>query len=186
MLHEIWSYVDWALGLGLEAKDLGAGQMSLRAFVVFIVAIGIIRFGDERFMGKSTALDVMLGIVFGSVVSRAITGNAPFFPTLAASVVLVAMHWVISAITFRSRRFGRVVKGPTHLLVSDGEIDWNEMRKTHISRNDLREAMRQHGHVDDLNGIESAYLERNGSISIIFRGQGNQAGAASNRPPDQD
>ena len=85
MLHEIWSYIDWALGLGLEAKDIGIGQMSLRAFVVFLVAIAIVRFGDERFMGKSTALDVMLGIVFGSVVSRAITGTAPFFPTFAAN-----------------------------------------------------------------------------------------------------
>src|SRR5437016_4437702 len=159
MLNEIWSYIDWGLGLGLEARELGVGQMSLRAFIVFTAAIAIVRLGDERFMGKSTALDVMLGIVFGSVVSRAITGNAPFFPTLAASVVLVAMHWTISAIAFRSHRFGRIVKGLTHELVKDGEIDWPEMRRTHISENDLKEALRQHGHPDDLAGIESAYLE---------------------------
>jgi uncharacterized membrane protein YcaP (DUF421 family) len=186
MLHEIWSYIDWVLGLGLEARDLGVGRMSLRAFVVFIVAIAIVRSGDERFMGKSTALDVMLGIVFGSVVSRAITGTAPFFPTLAASMVLVAMHWTISAIAFRSRGFGWLVKGPTHHLVNDGEIDWNEMRKTHISENDLREALRQHGHPDDLSGIESAFLERNGSISIIFREREKAGRQGSNRPPDQD
>src|SRR4051812_22382324 len=112
-MNEIWSYLDRALGLGLEAKDLGAGQMSLRAFVVFIIAIAIIRVGDKRFMGRSSALDVMLGIVFGSVVSRAINGNAPFFATLTASFVLVAMHWVVAAIAFRSHRFGRVVKGDT-------------------------------------------------------------------------
>ena len=186
MLREIWSYIDWSLGLGVEAKDIGVGQMSLRAFVVFLIAIAIVRFGDERFMGKSTALDVMLGIVFGSVVSRAITGNTPFFPTLAASIVLVAMHWAISAIAFRSRRFGRVVKGPTHHLVNDGEIDWNEMRKTHISQNDLREAMRQHGRRDDLSEIESAYLERNGSISVIFREREKSDRPGSSRPPDLD
>jgi len=185
MFQTIWSYIDWALGLSLEARDLGAGHMSLRAFVVFIAAILIIRFGDERFMGKSTALDVMLGIVFGSVVSRAITGNAPFFPTLVASIVLVAMHWSISAVAFRNRRFGGIVKGITHLLVNEGQIDWDQMRKTHISENDLKEALRQHGHIDDLSAIRFAYLERNGGISVIFREPEKKSERPSNRPPDQ-
>jgi len=184
MLESIWAFVDWILGLSLAAKDMDIGRMSLRAFIVFLLAVLMVRFGDERFMGRSTALDVMLGIVFGSVVSRGISGTAPFFPTLAASVVLVGMHWTIASIAFRSRRWGRLFKGQTHQLVDDGEIDWHEMRKTHISENDLREAIRQHGHPDDLDTVRSAYLERNGSISVIFYDKERKQRGATNRPPD--
>lgn len=184
MFDTIYTIIDQLLGLQLAAKDISVWQMSLRTFIVFLLAIGILRLGDERFMGRHTALDVMLGIIFGSVVSRAISGTAPFFPTLAASVVLVAMHWTFSAIAFRSRRFGRIIKGNTHQLVKGGEIDWNEMRIGHISGNDLKEALRQHGHRDNLENIDSAFLERNGSISIIPSDRVLEKGAAaSNRPP---
>ena len=186
MFHDIYSFIDQLLGLELSTKDIGVWQMSLRACVVFLLAIGMIRLGDERFMGRSTVLDLMLGIIFGSVVSRAITGTAPFFPTLAASVVLVAMHWTFSAIAFRSRDFGRIIKGRPHQLVKDGEIDWNEMRITHISENDLKEALRLHGHRDDLENIESAYLERSGGISIIPSQPAVDMTVASNRPLQKD
>ena len=85
--------LNWLLGLELESKDINYWQMSVRAVIVFILSIAMLRLGHKRFMDKNTALDVMLGIVFGSIVSRAITGNAPFFPALAASLTLVFMHW---------------------------------------------------------------------------------------------
>jgi len=173
-------YFDLYLGLSAEGKDLGVMQMSLRALIVFAFAIAVVRLGDERFMGRHTALDVMLGIVFGSVVSRAINGSAPFIPTLVACVVLVALHWAMAAVSFRSSKFGFLVKGPTHQLVNDGKIDWDQMRRTHISENDLREAIRQHGHSDDIGKVNTAFLERNGSISVIPKEERKKA---SNRPP---
>ncbi len=144
-------------------------QMSLRAVIVFIAAIIMIRIGDERFMGRNRALDVMLGIVFGSVVSRAITGNSPFFPTLGASLVLVLLHWFMSFIAFRSDKFGDLVKGYKRLLIRDGEVQWENMKKSHTTENDLQEALRSNGHQPDIDRVESAHLERNGDISIIMR-----------------
>jgi uncharacterized membrane protein YcaP (DUF421 family) len=169
MLQGIWSNISWALGLELDNKDINVWQMSLRAVIVFVASIAMLRLGNHRFLGKSTALDVMLGIIFGAVVSRAITGSAPFFPTLAAGLVLVILHWFLAAISFRSHRFGKFVKGYDRTLVQDGEIRWDEMRKAHISEHDLDEALRNHGQSPDISEVKSAHLERNGDISIIFR-----------------
>jgi uncharacterized membrane protein YcaP (DUF421 family) len=80
--------------------------MSLRDVIVYVVTIVIVRLGKKRFMGRTTAFDVILGILLGSIVSRAITGNAPFFPALAASAVLVAMHWLFSGIVLHWHGFG--------------------------------------------------------------------------------
>jgi len=120
-------------------------------------------------MGKSTALDVMLGIVFGSVVSRAITGNAPFLPALAGGFVLVLMHWLIAAIAFHSDAFGKLVKGEVRVLVRDGEIQWNEMKRSAITQRDIEEAMRNNGDEPDIKKIKAAHLERAGDISVLMK-----------------
>lgn len=168
-MEQAWDLVEQALGLGLESKHLTATQMALRAVVVFVASIAMLKVGDKRFMGKNTALDVFLGIVFGSTVSRAITGNAPFGPTLAAAFVLVLLHWLFAAIAFRSQGFGRLVKGRNSLLVLGGEIQWKAMRKTHVTTHDLEEALRREGKEPDVSRIKEANLERNGDISLIMR-----------------
>ena len=168
-MEQAWDLVEQSLGLGLEGKHLTAMQMVLRAAVVFVASIVMLKIGDKRFMGKNTALDVFLGIVFGSTVSRAITGNAPFGPTLAAGLALVLLHWLFAAIAFRSQGFGRLVKGRNSLLVLDGEIQWNMMRKTHVTTHDLEEALRREGKEPDVSRIKEANLERNGDISLIMR-----------------
>ena len=169
MFETIQSALDQALGLHLEAKDLGALHMSLRALIVFGAATAYIRIGSRRFIGRSTSFDVVLGIIFGSVVSRAVTGNAPFGPTLAAGLTLVALHWILSAIAFRSHRFGNFVKGVPRVLVRDGEIQWKTMAECHISQHDLDEALRVHGLPPDVSRVRQATMERNGDISVIPR-----------------
>jgi uncharacterized membrane protein YcaP (DUF421 family) len=166
-LEQIGEAISRALGLELEGKDLRVGHMALRALIVFILAIIMLRIGNKRFMGKSTAFDVMLGIVFGSTVSRAITGNAPFFPALVASLILVLLHWITAAIAFRSHGFGQMVKGHNRLLVRNGEILWGEMKKGHVTESDLHEALRNQGKPADVKQVKEAHLERNGDISII-------------------
>ena len=168
-MEQAWGLVERALGLGLEGKYLTVTHMALRAVVVFVLSIAMLKVGDKRFMGKNTALDVFLGIVFGSTVSRAITGNAPFGPTLAAGFVLVLLHWLFSAIAFRSQGFGRLVKGRNSLLVLGGEIQWKAMRKSHVTTHDLEEALRREGEEPDVSRVKEANLERNGDISLIMR-----------------
>jgi uncharacterized membrane protein YcaP (DUF421 family) len=166
-MTELWAAFSRALGLELEGKDLSAVQMVLRAGLVFVASIVMLKIGDKRFMGKSTAFDVFLGIVFGSTVSRAITGNAPFFPALAGGLTLVLLHWLFAAVAFRSHGFGELVKGSDRVLVRDGEIQWDAMKKAHITRNDLEEAMRVAGKAPDVQSIKAAHLERDGDISVI-------------------
>ena len=166
---ELKETLNWLIGLEMEGREINVWQMSLRAVIVFAAAVVMLRIGDKRFMGKSTAFDVMLGIVFGSTVSRAITGNAPFFPTLGAALVLVLMHWLLAAIAFRSHRFGNLIKGHPRVIVRDGQLHEGAARKTHITEHDLHEALRLNGKPADLAQVRVAHLERNGDISVIMQ-----------------
>ena len=157
------------LGLGLDSNSLSLYQMGVRALVVDLIAIFIVRLADKRFFGKHTALDVILGFMLGSILSRAITGNSPFFPTLCAALVLVGVHWAFAAFAYHWSRFGTLVKGSERQLVRDGQVQWDQMRAGQISRQDLLGAVRAGAGSDDLDQVESAYLERSGDISIIKR-----------------
>lgn len=156
-----------ALGLGEDV--LSWRHMALRAVVVYVAALALVRLADKRFLGKSTAFDVILAVILGSVVSRAITGQSPFVPTLVAAAVLIALHWLLAWIAFRSDRFGTLVKGSPRTLVRDGEIQWDAMRRSHVSRDDLLGALRAAGGVDDVAGVKLARLERNGTVSVVGR-----------------
>jgi uncharacterized membrane protein YcaP (DUF421 family) len=154
--------------LDRQVMDITAAQMCLRAMVVFVLAIAMLRLGSARFVGRSTSLDILVAIIFGSVVSRGITGNSPFVPTLAAALTLIVLHSVTTAFAARSHAFGKVVKGQKTRLVRDGQIDWEAMAAAHISEHDLHEALRANGAEPDVARVKSAHLERNGDITVVL------------------
>ena len=166
-MAEVWDVFEQALGLGSVGKDLNLLQMSLRALVIYLVTLILVRLGDKRFLGKLTAFDVILGIILGAVMSRAINGSAAFIPTLGAGLVLVVLHWGFAKKAFSSDRFGNLIKGHTHELVRDGEIQWDKMRGSAITEDDLKEHLRIRGKLSDPGKVKVAYLERSGNISVI-------------------
>lgn len=168
MIGEGWPVIGELLGLG--ADSIAVWQMALRAIVVYLAAIVLVRLGEKRFLGKYAALDVILGFMLGSVLSSAITGSAPFFETiLGGALVLVSMHWLFAVLSFRSDPFGDLVKGTARVLVRDGQIDWDSMQSGHISRNDLLAALRANGQLDEVGKVKEARLERSGDISVLQR-----------------
>lgn len=164
-MEEIWKTISQVLGL--DVGDLTLWHMAIRAAVVYVAAILMMRLGKKRFRGENTAFDLILGIILGSVVSRAITGQSPFFPTLGAAFVLVGLHWLFSWLSFHFDSFGTFVKGNHRTLIRGGEILWDEMQASHITENDLLGALRSEANVADPHLIEEARLERSGNISVI-------------------
>lgn len=156
-------------GIGLDAGEIGPGQMALRAVVIYGFTLLIVRAGSKRFLGKATAFDVIMGIMIGSVMSRSINGSAGLLATCVAGAVLVGIHWLFGVIAYRTDWFGRLVKGTPEKLIDDGEIREAAMRGSSLSRRDLDEALRLEGIHPDPSRVSLAYLERDGSISIVPR-----------------
>lgn len=155
------------LGIGSEPKDLTVLQVCLRAIIVFAAALVFVRFAHKRFLAKMTAFDSVLGFILASALARAINGSAPFFPTLVMGFLLVLLHRLLSALSFRSARIGNWVKGHADVLVADGKTRPESLRRHRISEHDILEEARLNGQVAGLEQIQTATLERNGEISII-------------------
>jgi uncharacterized membrane protein YcaP (DUF421 family) len=153
--------------LGIGADELTASQMALRAVLTFVVTVAAVRFGHKRLFGKATAFDLVVAIMVGSVMSRAITNPRGLLAIWAGGVVLIVLHRLTAALAFRSKWFGALVKGNAVLLVEGGQINNSGVRKAAVSELDLHEALRAKGSEPDLSRVRLAYLERDGSISVV-------------------
>lgn len=160
---------DFALHIIGTENDIEWWQMAIRAFVVFVIAVALIRISNKRIFGKLTPFDIVLGIILGSILSRAVTANSPFIPTICAATVLVLLHRLMGLLAYRYDWFGALVKGHRQMLVKDGEIVWKEMSRQNISKRDLQEAMRNTGNTTDISEVKYAFLERSGDISVILK-----------------
>jgi uncharacterized membrane protein YcaP (DUF421 family) len=109
----------------------------------------------------------VVGVVLGSVLSRAVNGSAPLFPTMSGVVVLLLLHWLLAFASSRSHVLSVLLKGNARPLIRDGQILWEEMLRNHISTGDLIEMLRLRGRLADPKEVEMACLERNGEISAI-------------------
>lgn len=132
----------------------------------YVVTLAIVRLGKKRFMGRATAFDVIVGIILGSIVSRAITANAPLLSALAAAAAIMGLHWIFSAAAIRFPGFGKLIKGQPRLLIKNGIIDDAALRREHMSVNDVDEDLRGES-VGAAHEVREARLERNGSLSVL-------------------
>ena len=158
--------MDWVELLGESKNDLTALQMSVRALIVFVYGLVLVRVAGRRIFGRWSALDIVVSVIIGSNLSRALTGNAGLGPVLASSTVLVAVHWGLAMALARSRRLSRLVEGKPIHLCEDGELDWALLKRRGLSEADIHEALRQGG-VSDARETKLITLEPSGKISIL-------------------
>lgn len=164
MLQALWEQLVTTPGAG---DEIGAGAMALRAVIIYAFTLAIVRLGSRRFLARPSAFDVIVAIMLGSVMSRAIDGSAPFLPTLLAGGVLLGMHWLFAIVAVHTDWLGPIVKGEPVLLIEDGTVQQPGLRRAHLTSEDLAEALRlSAGHADP-SRIRRAYMERNGQVSVV-------------------
>jgi uncharacterized membrane protein YcaP (DUF421 family) len=155
------------LGLAVPPDHMTFVQMSLRAVIVFGATLTMVRLSHRRFLARLSAFDAIVGFVLASTLARAVNGTAAFGPTLGCGFVIIALHRLLTALAFRSARFGVWIKGQPDVIVRSGEADRARMRAHGISHEDLLEEARLNACVDHVAGIAVATLERNGQVSVV-------------------
>jgi uncharacterized membrane protein YcaP (DUF421 family) len=165
---DIGTFLQFMFGGDAPLGPLLIHQAVARAVVVYVVGLAVVRVGKSRGIGRITPLDVLLGFVLGSLLSRGITGSASLSGTVSASAALVAVHWVLTWLACRWHWFGDLVKGHADVIVENGKLLLENMLRHHISTHDLDEALRLKG-VDDVTQVRRAYKERNGEVSVLTR-----------------
>jgi uncharacterized membrane protein YcaP (DUF421 family) len=154
-------------------KDhLDLGQECARAVLIFCYGLVMLRLSGRRAFAQWSALDVVVSIIVGSSLSRAMTGGAPFWETLAAVAVLSALHLLVAYAVAGSRSLSRLIEGPPIMLARDGVLD-DKTRLWHaVSETDISEAMRakQLEGIQDMAQVKQMTLEVNGRLTVLKKG----------------
>ncbi|MEP6928256.1 MAG: YetF domain-containing protein [Ginsengibacter sp.] len=150
-----------------QDQNLNALQMSLRAIVIFFIALILIRYTGMRVFGIKSAFDTCIIIMLGAVLTRAIVGASPFVPTVVASVALVTVHKIIAGISVNNQMISHLVKGTPYTLYKEGKLNDKNLRKCLLSYGDIMEEVRLKLNQNSLENIDEIFMERTGKISVI-------------------
>ena len=153
--------------IGSDESSILWWQMVIRGVLIFLYTLLLVRFGGRRVFGKNTSFDIVLGVILGSIMSRALTANAPFFPTIAAATALVLLHRSMGMLAQHSRTFGQLIKGTKVKLIEDGVVLQTALKRMNMTDHDLNESLRLSGGTNEVETVKAAYLERSGKVSVI-------------------
>ena len=138
---------------------------STLAVYLFIV-IGIRIFGKKE-LAQLSVVDLVFILLISNAVQNAMVGpDATLIGGLVAASTLFVVNYTMKYLQYRFPGFGKVVQGDATMLVYEGKILDEHLRKAKISTDELMEAVREHG-VKSVKDVDLAILEVDGSISVL-------------------
>ena len=143
-------------------------QECVRAFLVFLIGIAFMRLSGKRTFARGSPLDIVVTVIIGSNLSRAMTGGTPFMPTLVASGLLVALHRVLTHACRQWPVLDGLFKGKPVKVIEHGVVDRAGLRREGKTAADLLAALRLK-RADGPEDVRLAMLENSGDISVLKR-----------------
>jgi uncharacterized membrane protein YcaP (DUF421 family) len=141
--------------------------IALRTSVVYLALLLGLRLTGTRQLGQMSTFDLVLLLIISNAVQNAMVGpDTTLAGGLVAAGVLIGWHTVIDRVRRRSRGVARWLSGEGVMLINHGAVLEEHARRAGISRDDLLQALREHG-VASATDVRLAVLEPDGAISVI-------------------
>ena len=146
-------------------------EVVIRAALVYLFVIALFRVAGRKELGRLSGFDVSLLFLITVALRRSVTGDDSSLTTaFVALATMVGLDRLLTYLAWRSDAIARFVEGPRRILVEQGELQWEELKRTRITADEVMAGLRRHGH-DDLSVVKRAYLERNGKLSYVLHGK---------------
>jgi uncharacterized membrane protein YcaP (DUF421 family) len=146
---------------------VAAWEIVVRTAVIYLVLLVGLRLAGKREIGQMTVFDLIVLLLLANAVQNAMVGpDTSLIGGILAAVVLLVINASIAQLRIRWPQLRRLVEGTPTLLVLRGEVIADHLRHEGIDQEILEAALREHG-VKDLDDVEMAVLEIDGSISVV-------------------
>ena len=150
----------------------GAFGMDYLKIFVFSISSAAVLFLLAKIMGNKqlsqlNLFDYITGITIGSLAAEMATGlDQDPFQSILAMAVYAGLDCVLSVITEKSIKARRVIVGQPRVLLHEGKLYRENLKKAKLEINDFLTLCRINGYFS-LDEIETAVLEFNGNISFL-------------------
>ncbi len=149
-------------------------EFVLRGVVVYLFLLIFLRLTGKRQTGQYAPFDLVLLLILSNAVQNSMNaGDNSLVGGLISATTLIVCHVGLAQLTFRFRRLERLIDGTPQVLVKDGQVNANLLRKELLSPDDLEAALRAGGCLH-LHEVERATIETNGQITVVLRRRDSQ------------
>lgn len=146
--------------------EVPAGELVIRAAVVYLALLILVRLSGKRTLGQFTPFDLLVVMLLSESVSAALSGGDN---SLAGGLILagtlIALNLAVAFATARNEKLEALIQGRAVLVGRNGEVYKNILQAQHISMADFDQALRQMN--CELKDMHCAFLEADGSISVL-------------------
>src|SRR5260221_4474135 len=152
-------------------------ELILRAVVVYLFLLMLLRLTGKRQVGQLAPFDLVLLLVLSNAVQNAMNaGDNSLIGGLISASTLVGLNFAFGFATFRSKRLEGLIEGQPEVLIHNGKLYEKVMSRAQLTHHELDAALRQAG-CTSVDEVHCAVLENNGSITVVQRKE--PGGAAS-------
>lgn len=143
----------------------------VRALILYLVVIISMRIMGKRQIGQLQPFELAIAIMISELAAVPMQNTGiPLINGIIPILTLLIAQLLMSFLSLKSIRARALICGKPSILIENGRILEDELRKEMYTLNDLLEQMRIKN-VTDISDVEFAILETNGQLSIIPKSQ---------------
>ena len=139
----------------------------IKTILLYIILFFAVRLMGQKQTGHLQPYELIITLMIAEVATTPM--NEPGTPLLygvVPAVTLFLMYSLISLLCVKFRKFSLFVSGKPSILIHNGSICYDEIKKVGYDLNDLVEQLRIAGNTD-ITTIHYAVLETNGQLSVL-------------------
>jgi uncharacterized membrane protein YcaP (DUF421 family) len=160
-MHDTWKDM-FVLGLPILEKILRP------VFVYAFLVIGL-RLSGKRELAQLNPFDLVVLLTLSNTVQNAIIGddNSVTGGILGATSLL-AINYLVVRFLYGHQKLDQLVEGRADVLIEDGKVRTQHLRKELITLEQLTAAARKQG-FDSLSEVQQCILESGGTLTFVAR-----------------
>ncbi len=152
---------------GMWTLSLPWWEFIVRGCIVYVFLLVLIRITGKRQVGQLAPFDLILLLVLSNAVQNAMNGgDNSVGGGLISAVTLVLLNYTIGYATYRSKKLEAIVEGRPDIIIHNGQLYTDVMKRAKLTHHELDAALRQAG-CCNVNEVHMAVLENNGAISVV-------------------
>ncbi|KRW65200.1 DUF421 domain-containing protein [Stutzerimonas nitrititolerans] len=150
--------------LGIETS---LWEIALRGSAVYLLLAVVLRLAPKRHSGNLSPNDMIALVIIGSLAADGIRGDAmSLADLLLMGLVIVIWDYLFNLAEFHFPRLRQVTQDSPTLLIHNGKLIQNNLRREKLTEQEVSANLRKHG-IEDVAEVRYAILEVDGQISVI-------------------
>jgi len=146
-------------------------QILLRVVITFVVLLVLTRVAGKKQLGQVSFFDFITAIAVGDIAAEKLSDpQHPLLPWLAGTILWFAMTLGLDVLALSNRRIGAWLEGEPSILIQNGRIMKEQLRRNFLRVDDLMAYLRSKGYFNPAD-VEYAIYETDGTVSVLPRSQ---------------